>query len=57
MQLDNQFTSYHRIRTHRIKTRGLNVVRVLPDQPGIVHGAGDAGTSTMQTHTVVDIND
>jgi hypothetical protein len=46
-QLDNQFTSYHRIRTHRIKTRGPDVLRVLPDQPGVVRGAQDAGASTL----------
>ncbi|KIM83882.1 hypothetical protein PILCRDRAFT_6759 [Piloderma croceum F 1598] len=48
IELDNQFTSYHRIRTHRIKTRGSNVVRVLPDQPGVVHGAGDAVIELVQ---------
>lgn len=33
-------------------------MRVLPDQPGVVRGAEDAGTSTtstMKTHTVINI--
>ena len=45
VQLDDQFLSYHRIREHRIKTRGENIVRILPDRPGVVRGGNDAGKS------------
>lgn len=45
IQLDDRFASYHRIRTHRIKTRGTNVVRILPNRPGVVRGGGQASRS------------
>lgn len=48
-QLDDQYERYHRIRAHRIKTRGEGVIRVLTDaaNPGVVAGGGDAGKSSQ----------
>ena len=48
-QLDDQFLSYRRIRDHRIKTRGEDVLRILPDRPGVVHGGNDAGKPDSYT--------
>lgn len=43
LQLDRQFSEYHRIKTHRIRTRGQGVVRVLEETPGLVRSGTDAG--------------
>ncbi|KAF8904254.1 hypothetical protein CPB85DRAFT_1317844 [Mucidula mucida] len=39
IEIDNQFLRYHRIREHRIRTRGKDVVRMLPDNPPLVNSA------------------
>lgn len=43
--MDKDHTSYHRIKTHRVKTRGQAAVRVLTDKanPGVVRGGVEAG--------------
>jgi hypothetical protein len=43
IELDSQFESYHRIKAERIATRGQDVVRVLPETPGLVGGGQEAG--------------
>ena len=46
IELDQQYTAYHRIRAFRIRTRGRDAVRVLPsrNENGVmVGGGGDAG--------------
>ena len=43
LQLDDQFVNYHRIREHRLRTRGERLVQVLPATPGLVNGGHDAG--------------
>jgi len=48
IELDNKFASYHRIRVHRIETRGTDVLRILQDRPGIVRGAQDAVLELVQ---------
>ncbi|GLB33456.1 putative protein of unknown function (DUF3445) [Lyophyllum shimeji] len=47
IELDNQYEKYHRIREHRIRTRGPRVIRVLPDNPGIVGSGADAAIETI----------
>ncbi|KAI0775471.1 hypothetical protein BC629DRAFT_1638009 [Irpex lacteus] len=47
-ELDNQFADYHRIREHRIRTRGDRLVQVLPTTPGLVKGGHDAATELVQ---------
>ncbi|KAF9076536.1 hypothetical protein BDP27DRAFT_1313506 [Rhodocollybia butyracea] len=42
IELDNQMKFYYYIKKHRIATRGTNVVRVLPDRPGIVNSASQS---------------
>uniref|UniRef100_A0A0W0G467 Uncharacterized protein n=2 Tax=Moniliophthora roreri TaxID=221103 RepID=A0A0W0G467_MONRR len=39
IELDNQYPSYYAIKKHRIHSRGHDVVRVLPDRPGVVRSA------------------
>ncbi|EPQ59518.1 hypothetical protein GLOTRDRAFT_136372 [Gloeophyllum trabeum ATCC 11539] len=46
IQLDNEFPQYHKIKTHRAKTRGDRVVRTLPDRPGIVR-SGDLAAKEL----------
>ncbi|KAG5654646.1 hypothetical protein H0H81_009894 [Sphagnurus paluster] len=41
-KLDNEYEKYRRIREHRIRTRGEGVIRVLPDNPGLVKSGADA---------------
>ncbi|KAF8665699.1 hypothetical protein AX16_000151 [Volvariella volvacea WC 439] len=36
IELDSQFAEYHRIKAHRIQTRGQGVIRVLRESPGLV---------------------
>ena len=45
LQLDKDHGLYYEIKSHRLKTRGDRVVRVLTDNanPGIVKGGSDAG--------------
>lgn len=43
LKLDDRFTSYHKIRDHRIQTRGNKVVRIVPERPGLVRGGSHAG--------------
>jgi hypothetical protein len=45
LQLDKDHGLYHKIKSHRLKTRGDRVVRVLTDNanPGVVKGGSDAG--------------
>ncbi|TFK56026.1 hypothetical protein OE88DRAFT_694681 [Heliocybe sulcata] len=38
VQLDNQFFQYHKIKTHRVATRGEKGVKTLPERPGVVGG-------------------
>ncbi|KAG6919303.1 hypothetical protein DXG01_007436 [Tephrocybe rancida] len=47
IELDNEFETYHRIREHRIHTRGETVIKVLPDNPGIVGSGADAAVETV----------
>ncbi|KAG6900103.1 hypothetical protein C0993_002787 [Termitomyces sp. T159_Od127] len=42
-ELDNEFQQCHRIKDHRIRTRGDRVIRVLPENPGIVGSGAEAG--------------
>ncbi|KAF5388178.1 hypothetical protein D9615_000075 [Tricholomella constricta] len=42
IELDNQYEKYHRIREYRIRTRGSGVIRVQPDNPGLVKSGGEA---------------
>ncbi|KAL0579644.1 hypothetical protein V5O48_002340 [Marasmius crinis-equi] len=39
IELDNNFPSYFAIRDHRIHSRGENVLKILPDRPGVVKSA------------------
>ncbi|KAF9028342.1 hypothetical protein BDZ89DRAFT_1066153 [Hymenopellis radicata] len=39
IEIDSQFLRYYRIRERRIKTRGQDVVRMLPDNPPLVKSA------------------
>ncbi|KZT40124.1 hypothetical protein SISSUDRAFT_1044744 [Sistotremastrum suecicum HHB10207 ss-3] len=39
IELDNQFRSYHRIRSHRVATKGTDAVRTLPARDGVPSGA------------------
>ena len=43
LQLDCQFAHYHRIKAHRISTRGEGVIRVLQETPGLVRSGAEAG--------------
>jgi len=45
LQLDKDHGLYHKIKSHRLKTRGDRVVRVLTDNanPEVVKGGSDAG--------------
>ncbi|KAE9404497.1 hypothetical protein BT96DRAFT_955621 [Gymnopus androsaceus JB14] len=57
IELDNQLASYYYIKKHRIATRGTNVVRVLPDRPGVVKSASHAGEKPLNNHeTTTDAN-
>ncbi|PPQ77299.1 LOW QUALITY PROTEIN: hypothetical protein CVT25_010881 [Psilocybe cyanescens] len=49
IELDKDHGSYHRIKTHRVKTRGQAAVRVLSDQanPGIVKGGAEAAVELV----------
>ncbi|TFK74455.1 hypothetical protein BDN72DRAFT_789277 [Pluteus cervinus] len=42
IELDCQFAHYHRIKAHRIHTRGEGVVRVLQETPGLVRSGAEA---------------
>ncbi|EKM59559.1 uncharacterized protein PHACADRAFT_250145 [Phanerochaete carnosa HHB-10118-sp] len=46
-ELDREFAHFHRIREHRIQTRGDKVVQVLPERPGLVKGAHDAAVELV----------
>ncbi|KAE9404499.1 hypothetical protein BT96DRAFT_1016311 [Gymnopus androsaceus JB14] len=52
IELDNQLASYYYIKKHRIATRGTNVVRVLPDRPGVVKSASHAAIELV--HELAD---
>ncbi|KAF9259103.1 hypothetical protein L218DRAFT_1004180 [Marasmius fiardii PR-910] len=39
IELDKDFPTYYAIRNHRLHSRGDNVLRILPDRPGIVGSA------------------
>ncbi|KAG5644931.1 hypothetical protein DXG03_007396 [Asterophora parasitica] len=47
IELDNQFERYHRIREHRIRTRGSAVIRVQPDAPGLVKSGAEAAVELV----------
>ncbi|KAF9258169.1 hypothetical protein L218DRAFT_974977 [Marasmius fiardii PR-910] len=42
IELDNDFPTYYMIRKHRLHSRGDNVLRLLPDRPGVVKSARHA---------------
>lgn len=43
LKIDNQYEAYHRIRAHRIRTRGKGAICVLPETPGKVESGREAG--------------
>jgi hypothetical protein len=45
IQLDDQYPVYHAIKKHRIQSRGKDLIRVLPDRPGLVKSGIHSGTS------------
>ncbi|KAG6901880.1 hypothetical protein C0995_007004 [Termitomyces sp. Mi166 len=47
IELDNEFEKCHRIKDHRIRTRGDRVIRVLPEKPGVVGSGADAAIETV----------
>ncbi|KAF9468807.1 hypothetical protein BDZ94DRAFT_542554 [Collybia nuda] len=47
IELDNQFEIYHRIRAHRIRTRGMGAICVLPDNPGVVESGATAAVEVV----------
>lgn len=47
IELDREFASFHRIREHRIETRGEKLVQVLPERPGLVKGGHDAAVELV----------
>lgn len=47
IEIDNQFENYHRIRSHRIRTRGHGAIRVLPETPGKVASGKDAAIELL----------
>ncbi|KAG6830622.1 hypothetical protein H0H92_015714 [Tricholoma furcatifolium] len=47
IELDDEYEKYHRIRQHRIRTRGAGVIRVLPENPGVVGSGADAAIETV----------
>jgi hypothetical protein len=50
-KIDEEFVAYQRIRSHRIRTRGEGVIRVLPDNPGLVlSGAGPCLLPSLLSH-------
>ena len=57
LQLDKDHGLYHKIKSHRLKTRGERVVRVLTDNanPGVVKGGADAGKAPFSLQTAVGI--
>ncbi|KAG7097856.1 hypothetical protein E1B28_005170 [Marasmius oreades] len=42
IELDNDFPTYYAIRNHRLHSQGENVLRLLPDRPGVVQSARHA---------------
>lgn len=46
-QLDNQYEQYHRIREHRVKKLGSQLVKTLPADPDYAASGADAGTSLL----------
>lgn len=42
IEIDNQYEAYHRIRAHRIRTRGKGAICVLPETPGKVESGREA---------------
>ncbi|KAG6865724.1 hypothetical protein C0991_012370 [Blastosporella zonata] len=47
IELDNEFEKYFRIRENRIRTRAETVIKVLPDNPGVVSSGADAAIETV----------
>ncbi|KII95957.1 hypothetical protein PLICRDRAFT_234134 [Plicaturopsis crispa FD-325 SS-3] len=47
IEQDDQFPKYHRIKAHRIATRGENVVRVMPENPGLVRSGHEASVELV----------
>ncbi|KAL0579645.1 hypothetical protein V5O48_002341 [Marasmius crinis-equi] len=47
IEIDRTFPLYFAIRNHRIQSRGENVIRIMPDRPGIVKSAGPAAVELV----------
>ncbi|KAH0587145.1 hypothetical protein H2248_005960 [Termitomyces sp. 'cryptogamus'] len=47
IELDDEFEKYHHIKDYRIRTRGDRVIRVLPENPGVVGSGVNAAIETV----------
>lgn len=52
-KIDNQFAHYHRLRTHRVNTRGERLVKTLPDDPNLSASAHAAGTFGDKIYPII----
>ncbi|KIM47089.1 hypothetical protein M413DRAFT_16557 [Hebeloma cylindrosporum] len=52
IEIDEEYLAYQRIRSHRIQTRGEEVIRVLHDNPGLV--SSGAGASIELVHELAE---